>query len=661
MTARARLEQLGFDTARLHFTLRTAVAACCALALAWGIGLEHPQWSAMTVWAAAQPVRGQLVEKSFFRALGTIIGATAGIGLLFAAQGQEWAIVLGLAVWIGLCAGAGNVMRGFAAYGAMLAGYSAAMVTLLHSAASAGPLAVGVDRMLTVLLGVLVALAIGWVFATPGDPDDPARRVRRLSRRILDDLATHLVAAEPPDRSGHQRLLSEMAAIEEGLDGHAAGSLRSRAAIRHIRSLLSAQVALVLWMRRRPPAAVDGMLVAAVRRAAEACDGPDDARHAAAALRHAAGLAASTPMLSEALTGLAEAMPPQPGTGPRRDSGPAHGVVLHRDWIGAREALIRASLTILVVGGAWLATGWQAGAFMLLGATIMTSIFSTADNPAQTLRQVLVGQMLGATGALACRWLVWPLAGSGFGLVLAMMPFILLGAFLLAHRRTAGPVGFDYSMVVLLMLQPAWPLTGTFAHSLALAAAVVLGPALGIAAFLLIFPVDGHRRLRTLAAMMVHDIEAMAARRGVSGQRAVWRARLYHRVLRLVRWADKTGQSRAQVIEGGFAVLLLGSAVMHMDTTLRRPGVSPATARRLEAALARLRHVGQNPERAARALAAAATRMAQDGTGDAALLHEAAAELSERAGFMTAAGAPPSARPSPWPELRWATRPRSGT
>lgn len=158
------LDRLGFNPARLNFTLRTAFAACCALLIAWLLRLEHPQWSAMTVWAASQPIRGHLLEKSFFRALGTVIGALFSIGLLIATDGNFWAIVIGLSVWIGLCATAGNIIQGIPSYGAVLAGYSAAMVALLHSNFSDSPFAVGVDRVLTVLVGVAVALAIGWSF-----------------------------------------------------------------------------------------------------------------------------------------------------------------------------------------------------------------------------------------------------------------------------------------------------------------------------------------------------------------------------------------------------------------------------------------------------------------------------------------------------------------
>jgi uncharacterized membrane protein YccC len=61
------ITRLGWDIPRLRFAFRTALSACGALLIAWLLKLEHPQWSAMTVWAAAQPVRGQLLEKSLFR------------------------------------------------------------------------------------------------------------------------------------------------------------------------------------------------------------------------------------------------------------------------------------------------------------------------------------------------------------------------------------------------------------------------------------------------------------------------------------------------------------------------------------------------------------------------------------------------------------------
>ena len=78
MSSAAMIARFGLDPQRLRFSLRTALAACAALLVSWAIGLEHPQWSAMTVFAASQPARNMLLEKSFFRGVGTVVGTTAG-------------------------------------------------------------------------------------------------------------------------------------------------------------------------------------------------------------------------------------------------------------------------------------------------------------------------------------------------------------------------------------------------------------------------------------------------------------------------------------------------------------------------------------------------------------------------------------------------------
>lgn len=649
MNMAERLERWGFDRARLGFTLRTAVAACCAVVLAWLAGFEHPQWSGMTVWAASQPMRGQLLEKSMFRVQGTILGALFGTGLLAAAQGQAWVLILGLALWIGLCAWAGNVVRGFASYGAMLAGYSAAMVALLHSRQAGNPFAVGLDRLLTVLLGVLVALALGWFFARKSNYRQLARQAREQGREVLELLAQALMPGKEADHRRSLQLLTEMAAAEEALDGQGAGSLKARAAVRALRRQLAAQVALLLWMRRMPQGEESAAFGQAVRDAAAVLASGGSARQAGVALSRAAGLAQSR-ALQDALAGMAQACKrydqAEVSTAGRRGMAAVQvaarwpgrasrqaDVALHRDWRGGREAGARAALAILFAGAAWQWSQWEAGPFMLLGVAIMTTIFSTADNPVRLLRLVVLGQSLGVLGALACRWLVWPHMDSAAGLVFSMLPFVLLGGLFMGHRRGAGPLGFDFSMVLLLMLQPDWPLPAPDAAVALLSAqtglAVVLGPLLGLLAFALVFPVDSARRMRALSAAMTQELQKMAARRGVSRRRTGWRIRLSHRVLALVRWADKSGRSRDAVIQQGYAAMLLGASILHMDEVLLTPGLTRVAARRLAATLIRLQRLEDAPERAVQALRRCAASLTDAPGVDTALLRDAAQALAQ--------------------------------
>ena len=55
-----------------------AVAAVAALAVAILLKLECPYWAAMTALIVIQPTRGLLLEKSYYRLLGTAAGSVAG-------------------------------------------------------------------------------------------------------------------------------------------------------------------------------------------------------------------------------------------------------------------------------------------------------------------------------------------------------------------------------------------------------------------------------------------------------------------------------------------------------------------------------------------------------------------------------------------------------
>ncbi|MEF9605738.1 FUSC family protein, partial [Paracoccus sp. PXZ] len=104
-------------------------------------------------------------------------------------------LVLGLALWVGLCTWAGNLQRGFVAYGTVLAGYSAAMVALLDTAHPDRVLHLGADRLATVLTGVVVATLAGYFLAGQGGVADLRARIGGL----LADLLRHLAGTAPAE------------------------------------------------------------------------------------------------------------------------------------------------------------------------------------------------------------------------------------------------------------------------------------------------------------------------------------------------------------------------------------------------------------------------------------------------------------------------------
>ena len=615
--AALRLARRGFDVPRLTFGLRTALASCLALLFAWLLGLDHPQWSAMTVWAASQPVRGMLIEKSFFRALGTAVGTAFGALLVVAAGDHHLLLVIGLVLWIGLCAGAGNVLHGLVSYGTLLAGYSASLVALLSSPDPANILPLAIDRLATVLLGVLLALIVGLLFTSGQAEDDLADRVRRLSAQVLHHLAAQLGHVAAADRQEASALLSEVAAIENAMETHAAGSLRSRHSARSLRAVLSAQVAAILWLKGSATGRQDRALARHLDGAALMLDASASLDMALAPLRKALahcapasgpGDAAGLQRVIARIVDALEQRNRYRATGATDAVALRRHIILHRDWADAWRAMARATGMLLLVGLVWVATGWEQGAYVLLGTSVMVTLFSTFENPAWIMFRVFVWQAVGAAAALACRWLVWPHATSELALIVMLVPFILVSIFPFAHRRTmTGSV--DYVMVLLLLSQPALPLGGSVATSLATAVAVVAGPLLAFIAFKLVFPTDAGRRRQTLMAMMIGELEEMAADPQAPLKRRVWEARLHHRVMRLVHWTDTIGEPTRAASEASLAVLGLGGAVVAIRELLQNASLPDALRRPAQTALVRIRRIGSRPDKAAGALATLCRRV----------------------------------------------------
>ncbi len=606
----------GFDLERLRFSLRTALAACLALIVAWAIGLEHPQWSAMTVWAASQPVRELLVEKSLYRALGTLVGTAVGLLLLLATGDSLLWLVIGLALWVGLCAGIGNALHSMIAYATLLSGYSASMVALLGTASGMNTLALGADRLLTVLVGVIMALVVGLALTPRASRSALEERGRRSTARVLHLLAQRLGPQPRGTRLAPNELLSDIAILEAGLEPSAAGSRRARHSARSQRAILAALTAALLWVRRREHGQRQAAAHEAVAEAALAMDNAEPLPTVAAHLNRASQLAeAEDPALGEVLGRLAATLTQRQqfrDTGRTDRDASRRQVTRHRDWIHARHAMLRTTGVLLVIGLAWVATGWSAGAYVMLGTSVMVTLFSTFENPAWIMRRILAWQAVGALCAVALRWLAWPLASAEWQLIAMLLPLILVTVVPFSHRRTQNG-SMDYVMILLLLSQPSLPLTGTFAHSLALALAVVAGPLLALIAFRLIFPTNARRRQRHLEAMMLHELENLASR-GDSQREALWQARLYHRVMRLVHWAHLQGEATHRVVDASLAALTLGEtleALRHYSQEQGKNQADPGTRRRLEACLRRIARLRQAPLEAAAALERLARTLAR--------------------------------------------------
>jgi len=263
----------------------------------------------------------------------------------------------------------------------------------------------------------------------------------------------------------------------------------------------------------------------------------------------------------------------------------------HRDWLGARQAGLRTGGTMLLVGLLWAWTGSSTIGFGLLGLSVMLLVFSSFESPSRTMAFVLRGQIIGAVLALICQALVWPLAQSSTQMVWMVLPFALMGGLLFAHQRTAAGA-LDTNMAMFIMLAPRFPDPLSLGEHTSMALAIVAGPALAWVVYRLVYPTQAVVRLRNVLRMMWLQVPAAAAQavQGRSSQES-WALQLHHRMLRVMRWADKTQWAyRAQLPAIGQALRSTQSVVEQLQQwrQTQAAGESTRAAKRVELALRRL-------------------------------------------------------------------------
>jgi uncharacterized membrane protein YccC len=158
----------------LIFAGKTTASALIALLVAFTFNFDQPQWALLTVFIVAQPHTGLVLAKSFYRIIGTSIGACVAL-LLVALFAQERVPFLGaLALWIGLCtfgfeyARNFSVARNFSAYSFILCGYTAVIVGIPAALDAGNAFYIATARVTEVSLGIIVSATISHM--VPSNP-----------------------------------------------------------------------------------------------------------------------------------------------------------------------------------------------------------------------------------------------------------------------------------------------------------------------------------------------------------------------------------------------------------------------------------------------------------------------------------------------------------
>jgi hypothetical protein len=201
-----------------HVT-RVVLGVWIALYLAYFLQLDSPYWAASTVLLVAHPVRGALFSKSQWRLLGTAVGAVAMVTLMAAFPQEPVLFLAGVSLWLGISTFIASLLRYFRAYGAVVAGFTIALIAFGAVDHPDTILDIALARVAAVTVGVLSAALVSLIFHGSVGEMELERRIASLISAVAGLLCSELQG--PADRSEHReqvRISLELAGIDEVIE-----------------------------------------------------------------------------------------------------------------------------------------------------------------------------------------------------------------------------------------------------------------------------------------------------------------------------------------------------------------------------------------------------------------------------------------------------------
>ena len=588
------------------FVLKSLLAIYIAAWLAMWLQLEQPATTMITVAIVMNPHSGMVLAKSFYRAIGTLAGSVCGLALMALFPQQRELFLLSLSLWVALCAGGATLYRNFMSYGFVLAGYTAAIVTLPVISHPLQVFDTAVMRVSEVLLGILVAAVVSdlvW-------PERLRLLLRQNARRQfaqfidfvrdstggsipraqmeqahlafvraavqLEDMRASVIFEDPEvhARSTRMRLLNQRYMS-------AATSFQS---LHHLINRLqrggSQPVADALIMLYRPigvalspePALRHQTTVLAVRLTACMTQLPAQA----ATLRVPLG----TPMaqlefdtgaalLQRFAAELRDFAALEGSLGGKQTRGSVEKVHFRRgnDILGAAIAVLRTFFTMVTLSTFWLASGWAFGASAMLLATIFSGLLAASPNPVSAATQTLYGYAAGMLGAFLVVFWLMPGSDGFLSLIAVSAAFLLIGPYL-STRDTLPGVGAGYTLGFVYILALKNPMVYDPTHFFNDAIAQVAGLALSGIAFVFVPAVTGTGWQRGRQLRRLRELVALAASAPLEG--LAWRFESVSRDLfqQMVMHTRPGSAESRSLLAWGLAVQESGRAVLELRQDL---------------------------------------------------------------------------------------------
>ncbi len=466
--------------------VRLVVSVIAALAIAFWLQVQDPQWAGLTACLVIQPTAGAVVAKSVFRIIGTVVGALFGLFALSHYAEAPFAFVGLITLWLAVATYGAARVRNFTAYGFLLAGYSALLVGFEGLASPTGAWTIAVDRSAEILIGIGCSMAVAVTLA-PVHAGDVLRRSLRQTFSGLADYAAKALDVETPlavFSTTRREMIADVAKFDalrsytafESSEFHAQqGALRrvtrsflgvlAVARSVHFRiTELHQEAAAPTLAHVAPVLAEVAAVLKGVSAGAQGGAVAQQIHHDLLGARRRllqgretlALLAGTLPFdeladsllilsrTNDMVRRLSTVMAAETGGLRRRGPVPHRGPA--PPALERTEAILqaaRAGLALLLVTGFWSTTGWSAGFSAVSGVAIIVFFLVNQENPGKIAWPYIGGVALGYLAALLAIAFVLPWLEDFTGLAI-FLGIVLLPAGLMMNtpRFASSAVGF---------------------------------------------------------------------------------------------------------------------------------------------------------------------------------------------------------------------------
>jgi uncharacterized membrane protein YccC len=486
------------DAPTLGYLLKVLLGSLFAMWLSLKFELEQPRTAMLTVAIVMQSRSGMVFAKSYYRLLGSLVGILISLILVALFAQERVLFMLSVVLWIGVCTAGSMVYRNHQSYAFVLAGYTICIVGLPAAINPDLTFSIAVTRISEILIGLISATMVSDLIFPQRLWDVIQAKIRQRFCDFSDLLRTTAQSSSATDNSKQAllRLIGDIYSLETFRasaimenDGSRQNSLCISEMNNEFMAVSTTFHALEELLRRQKYTGhpeVGEALVAMYKLLSDAITLDEkSARNEQQALaitnqlntyrntfnQNLNAYRVQLPKYmsarefldfetgSELLQRLAEELHAyaftyaslshsEKGLNRKGLIAPPK-LKMHFDSVAVALAGVRGTLTLAIMTMLWLFTDWRSGVEAMTIGVITSTIFASSPSPNRTIKQFMIGAIIGTVLAYICNFHLLTHAQGFWMLALAVTPTILFASWL-TTKPSVAVVGSGIFIVFLM-------------------------------------------------------------------------------------------------------------------------------------------------------------------------------------------------------------------